>query len=59
MASQAVRKVLRMVLKFYDDDAFQKCLEIEGIDALAFIEKGVKKGMKETLSEVDKKQRRY
>lgn len=59
MAAPAVRKVLRVVLKFYDNDDFQKCLEIEGIDALAFIEKCVKRGMKETLAEVDRKKRSY
>ena len=59
MAAAAVRKVLRVVLKFYNDDAFQKCLEIEGIDALAFIERCVKRGMKETLAEVNRKQRSF
>ena len=53
MASQAVRKVLRVFLKFYDDPDFQKCLEIEGLDALAFIQRCVKRGMKQTLAETN------
>lgn len=58
IASEAVRKVFRVILKFYDDPDFQKCLEIEGLDALAFIQRCVKRGMKQTLAEVDKPMRR-
>ncbi len=42
---------MRVVLNFYSDDAFQECLEIEGIDTLAFIQKCVRKQMKEILGE--------
>ena len=58
IASETVRKVLRVILKFYDDPDFQKCLEIEELDALAFIQRCVKKGMQQTLTEVDKPVRR-
>ena len=50
-AASAVTKAMRVILNFYGDDTFQKCLEEEGIDALAFIQKCVKKGMKESLGE--------
>jgi len=58
-ASQAVCKVLRVVLKFYNDDDFQRCLEIEDMDTLAFIERCVQSGMKATLAEVDREKRRF
>ena len=58
VASVAVRKVLRVILKFYDDPDFQRSLEIEGLDALAFIQRCVKRGMKQTLEAADKKVRR-
>lgn len=53
--SDAVRKVFRTVLNFFGDDKFQQCLENEGIDALAFIQKSVRKQMKECLKEENKK----
>ena len=48
-AATAVTKTMRVVLGFFSDDDFQECLENEGIDALAFIQRCVKKGMKESL----------
>ncbi|MCG9134464.1 hypothetical protein J5I95_22595 [Candidatus Poribacteria bacterium] len=52
--ANAIRKVVRTVLNFYRDDNFQQCLENEGIDALAFIQKSVRKQMKESLKEENK-----
>lgn len=54
-ASNAIRKVLRTILNYYGDEQIQECLENEGIDTLSFIhsfiQKCVRKGMKESLSE--------
>lgn len=50
-AATAVKKVFRTILNLYTDDTFQQCLENEGIDTLAYIQKCVKKGMKESLAE--------
>ena len=50
-AASVVTKAYHVVLGFYGDEHFQECLENEGIDALAFIQKCVNKGMKESLKE--------
>ena len=47
----AVKKTLRLILTFYSDEEFQKCLAEEGIDTLAYIQRCVRRGMKETLGE--------
>ena len=52
-AATAVTKTLRVVLNFYNDDTFQKCLENEGIDTLAFIQKSVRKQMKACIAEIE------
>lgn len=49
--SDAIRKVFRKILGYYNDERFQKCLEAEGINALAYVEKCINKGMKESLKE--------
>lgn len=51
LASSAVKKIVRTVLNFYGDDKFQQCLEIEGIDALAYVQRCLNKGMRESLGE--------
>ena len=48
-AATTVAKTVRVVLNFYSDEHFQECLEDEGIDTLAFIQKCVRKNMKEVL----------
>lgn len=50
-AATAVKKTLRVILTFYTDYDFQECLENEGIDTLAFIQKCVKKGIQDTLKQ--------
>jgi len=49
--SDAARKAFRIILRYYGDDKFQECLEKEGIDTLAFIQKCVNRGIKESLGE--------
>jgi len=49
--ASAVNQTLRVILNLYGDENFQRCLENEGIDALAYIQKCVKRGMKESLRE--------
>ncbi len=49
--SYAVRKVFRTILGYYNDEKFQKCLEEEGLDTLAYIQRCINKGMKESLKE--------
>ena len=48
-AATAVTKTMRVVLGLFSDEDFQKCLQEEGIDALAYIQRCVKKGIKESL----------
>ena len=52
-AASAVKRTLSVVLNFYNDDTFQKCLENEGIDTLAFIQKSVRKQMKACIAEIE------
>ena len=49
--SDAIRKVFRTILKYYYDEKFQECLEEEGINALAYVERCINRGMKESLGE--------
>ena len=53
-AASVVTKVYNVVLGFYADEDFQTCLENEGIDALAYIEKCVNKDMKEKIEEINR-----
>ena len=50
-AASVVAKTLRLILNFYGDEQFQTCLENEGMDTLAYIQRCIKKGMKESLKE--------
>ena len=49
--SDAIRKVFRTILGYYSDERFQKCLEEEGLDTLAYVQRCIKRGMKESLGE--------
>ncbi len=51
LPSYAIRKVFRTILGYYSDERFQKCLEAEGLDTLAYVQRCVNKGMKESLGE--------
>lgn len=46
IAATAAWNIVRMVLDFYRDDEFMEKVEQEGIDALAYIKKCVKKEIK-------------
>lgn len=50
-AASTVTKALRFILQFYSDEPFQKCLVEEGMDPFAYIQRCVRKGMKESLGE--------
>lgn len=50
-AASAVTKSLRTILNFYGNERFQKCLEEEGLNALAYVERCINRGMKESLGE--------
>ena len=52
IAATTVTKTMHVILSFYGDDDFQECLENEGIDALSFIQKCVKKEIRETLKKI-------
>ncbi len=43
LPSYAVRKVFRTILGYYSDERFQKCLEAEGLDTLAYVQRCVNK----------------
>ena len=49
--SDAAKRVFRAVISYFKNEEFQKCLETEGMDALAYIKWCVNKGMKESLGE--------
>ena len=52
--TEVVAKSIRFILGFFDNDKFQKCLEIEGgIDTLTYMRKCVNNGIKESLSEYE------
>lgn len=50
-AASTIKKVFSTILKFYGDEEFQRCLEVEDVDALAYVQKCIKRGMKESLKE--------
>ena len=50
-AARVVKQVFTTILKYYENERFQECLEEEGINALAYVEKCINKGMKESLKE--------
>ena len=47
-----LHKAVRLLLGYYSDDKFQKCLDREGgIDTFAYIRKCINNGMNKSLSE--------
>ena len=51
LPASVVRKVYRTILRYYTDETFQKCLEEEGLDTLAYVQRCINRGMKESLKE--------